>query len=257
MNRCFVIQPFSDPYDKRYRDVFCPAITAAGLEPYRVDGDLAADYLIEDIQRGIADSAMCFAEISTDNPNVWYELGFAHACKKSVVMVCHTGERKGKFPFDIQNRLVLGYTGDSTSDFERLKESITGRFKALGEKEGELGQMRLQPITQDMNGLQPHELATLYVLLVNSSPGIAYMGIIETDMEKAGFTQGAARLGLNVLAKMGLAELQRGTDMNSEEWHGYSITKAGIDWMQANQDKVQLRKLPRASRRQSDDEPPF
>ena len=38
MGRCFVIQPFDQgPFDKRYDDVFAPAICDAGLEPYRVD----------------------------------------------------------------------------------------------------------------------------------------------------------------------------------------------------------------------------
>ena len=36
MPRCFMIQPFDGgQYDKRYEDVFEPAIRAAGLEPYR------------------------------------------------------------------------------------------------------------------------------------------------------------------------------------------------------------------------------
>ncbi len=41
MPTCFVIQPFDKggPYDKRYRGVLVPAITDAGLEPYRVDED--------------------------------------------------------------------------------------------------------------------------------------------------------------------------------------------------------------------------
>ena len=39
MPRCFVIQPFDggQRYDKRYKDVFEPAIKNADLEPYRVD----------------------------------------------------------------------------------------------------------------------------------------------------------------------------------------------------------------------------
>ena len=37
MPRCFVIQPFDSggKFDKRYLDVFRPAILAAGLKPYR------------------------------------------------------------------------------------------------------------------------------------------------------------------------------------------------------------------------------
>ena len=39
--QCCVFQIFDDggAYDKRYDEVISPAITAAGLEPYRVDRD--------------------------------------------------------------------------------------------------------------------------------------------------------------------------------------------------------------------------
>ena len=36
MSRCFVIQPFDGgAFDKRFDDVFVPAIKDAGFEPYR------------------------------------------------------------------------------------------------------------------------------------------------------------------------------------------------------------------------------
>ncbi|MBU0719064.1 MAG: hypothetical protein KJ749_12505 [Planctomycetes bacterium] len=49
MGRCFVIQPFDDggEFDKRYEDVFLPAIRDAGLEPYRVDRDPSVRALSE------------------------------------------------------------------------------------------------------------------------------------------------------------------------------------------------------------------
>ena len=40
MNKCFVIQPFdNDKYDKRFVDIFKPAIEKSGLEAYRIDKD--------------------------------------------------------------------------------------------------------------------------------------------------------------------------------------------------------------------------
>ena len=77
MTRCFVIQPFdSGKFDKRYDDVYAPAIVDAGIEPYRVDKDPGVDVPIDAIEQGIRDSLVCLADITTDNPNVWYELGF-------------------------------------------------------------------------------------------------------------------------------------------------------------------------------------
>lgn len=101
MKQCFVIQPFSRDFDRRYTDTFEPAIKKAGLEPYRVDKDPYSSVPINDIEEKIRESNLCFADITTDNPNVWYELGYAFACGKNVVMIC-SSERTTKFPFDIQ-----------------------------------------------------------------------------------------------------------------------------------------------------------
>src|SRR5262245_21786666 len=107
MATCFVIQPFDGgPFDKRYDDVFVPAIQKAGLEPYRVDRDPAASIPIEEIEKNIRRADVCLADISLGNPNVWFELGYAIAAVKPVVLVCvHDATRK--YPFDIQHRAVI------------------------------------------------------------------------------------------------------------------------------------------------------
>ena len=71
MEKCFVIQPFdNDKFDKRFVDIFEPAISKADFQPYRIDKDLSVRVPIDEIEKGISESAICFAEITTDNPNV-------------------------------------------------------------------------------------------------------------------------------------------------------------------------------------------
>ena len=109
METCFVMQPFDgDVYDKRYEDVFSPAIIEAGLKPYRVDRDPGVSVPIDDIEAGIRNAQICFAEITTDNPNVWFELGYAIAAAKEVVLIC-SEDRKSRFPFDVQHRTIIKY----------------------------------------------------------------------------------------------------------------------------------------------------
>jgi nucleoside 2-deoxyribosyltransferase len=128
--RCFLIQPFDKgQFDKRCKDIFEPAIKKAGLEPYRVDQDISATVLIETIEREIKSATVCLADISTDNPNVWYELGFALALEKPVVIVCE--KQREKFPFDIQHRSIIQYATESSSDFEELKQKITDKILAF------------------------------------------------------------------------------------------------------------------------------
>lgn len=131
MARCFVIQPFdSDKFDTRYKDTFRPAIVAAGFEPYRVDEDFGVLVPINDIERGIKAATVCFAEVSTDNVNVWYELGYAIAWAKPVVMVCEKKARL-KLPFDIQHRTITYYDPETVSGFERVKTEITARLQGV------------------------------------------------------------------------------------------------------------------------------
>jgi hypothetical protein len=110
MATCFVIQPFdSGKFDKRFEDIYRPAIEAAGLEAYRVDKDPSVSVPIDAIEEGIRQAAVCLADITADNPNVWYELGYAFAAKRPVVMVCSEERTGKKYPFDIQHRSIIAY----------------------------------------------------------------------------------------------------------------------------------------------------
>lgn len=124
--RCFVIQPFDDggPYDKRYNETFKPAIKDAGLEPYRIDEDPGVDVPIDQIERNISSSIACLADISTDNPNVWFELGYAMAKDRVVILIC-SDEREGGYPFDVRHRKVIKYSTKSASGFTKLRQDIT------------------------------------------------------------------------------------------------------------------------------------
>lgn len=157
MPTCFVIQPFDKgKYDKRFEDVLTPAIEAAGLEAYRVDRDHRVEVPIEAIEQGIENAAVCLADITVDNPNVWYELGYAFARGRPVVMVC-AGERQ-KFPFDIQHRSIILYATESPRDFVDLRDSITERIKAQLDKGEVLRQIEETEQVAPVAGVSQPEL---------------------------------------------------------------------------------------------------
>jgi hypothetical protein len=132
MGRCFIIQPFDNgrKYDKRFADTYKPAIEECGLEVYRVDKDPNSQIPIDDIDLQIRNSEICLADITEDNPNVWFEFGVAIAYHKDVILICST-ERNGKFPFDVRHRTIIQYSNESSSDFDRLKQKIKEKINAL------------------------------------------------------------------------------------------------------------------------------
>ena len=129
MPKCFVIQPFDDENDRRYDEVYKPALEKAGVEPYRVDRDLSVTVVIDAIEAQIRESDICLADITTDNPNVWYELGFAFAVGCPVVMTCAEA-RVEKLPFDVRHRIVIKYATASPSDFVQLRAEVVRRVGA-------------------------------------------------------------------------------------------------------------------------------
>lgn len=168
MPTCFVIQPFDGArFDKRYVDTFKAAILAAGLDPYRVDQDPTVQIPIREIEEGIRRADVCFAEISTDNPNVWFELGYGFASGKSVVMVC--AHERDRFPFDVQHRNIIRYKSEAPSDFHGLSEKITERLKAAVERQREIEEIsEMSPIVATQGSSQ-HEVVALVTVAANTT----------------------------------------------------------------------------------------
>ena len=245
MPKCFVIQPFDGgKFDKRFKDTFDPAIKDAGLEPYRVDQDPLVEVLIEAIEKGIRDAAICLADITTDNPNVWYELGYAFASRKSVVMVCSDERGETRFPFDIQHRTVVKYQSESSSDFEQLQQKIKERIEGLLTKDERLRQLADNDSVAPREGLSQSELAVLAELAGESSLPESAMSVrsLKDAVERAGFTSLGCNLGLKRLIKKGFVESVNLYDEFGNDYSAMGLTQVAWDWIEANEDLFVLKR---------------
>jgi len=104
---CFVMMPFAPPLGDYYTKIYEPAIKKAGLNAVRADNDIfGTGKIVDQIWNGITSAKILIAELTTRNPNVYYELGLAHALKKPVVLVSSNEE---DVPFDLQHIRVIYY----------------------------------------------------------------------------------------------------------------------------------------------------
>ncbi len=231
---CFVIQPFNDvKFKKRFDDIYKPAIEAADLTAYRVDLDPYVRIPIEDIEFRIKNAEICFAEISVDNPNVWYELGYAFALGKDVVMICD--DNRKEFPFDIRHKNIIKYKSDSPSDFESLKEQITRRLKSYLETQIKTKSFIENPI-KETEGLQPYEL-TLIAFLIGeqfSDDETVSAYTLKEKMSKVGFNNTAFSIGLRLLKSKGYIDTQIESDYNGNEYSTCFLTEKGNDFILKN-----------------------
>lgn len=245
MPHCFVMQPFDGgAFDSRYEDVFAHAIKDADLEPYRVDRDPQVVIPIQDIEKGIKDSRICLADISLDNPNVWFELGYAIALNKEVVLVC-SDERTTRFPFDVQHRTIIKYKTGAPRDFVSLRDSITAKLKALLEKEESIHTAANPSILQPVEGLDQIEVVVMAAIGGNadSPDDFISIGIIKSDMEKAGFTNIATSIALRTLIKRGLVSHKAEESMYGDH-QTYGLTNDGWEWMINNKKHFVLKQAP-------------
>jgi Nucleoside 2-deoxyribosyltransferase len=240
MRTCFVIQPFDKgEFDKRYDDVFDPAIKKAGLEPYRVDRDPSASIPIEAIEKNIQDADVCLADISMENPNVWFEVGYAIASGKEVVLVCKEGST---FPFDVRHRLIITYTTHSMRDFQKLQADSVGRLDAIKNKNKLISAMSPVKPTHGLTAPETLALALIMEDRVTPNPGLMPHNIA-ADMEKGGFTRMATALALEGLREKSLVDLVTQQDYN-EPYNVYVMTPNGIKWCMENQSQFQLTVAP-------------
>jgi hypothetical protein len=104
---CFVMMPFAKPIGDHYEKIYDPAIQKAKLKPMRADNEIfGPGKIIDQVWSGINAARVLVAELTTRNPNVFYELGLAHALNKPVVLV---SSNEADVPFDLQHIRVIYY----------------------------------------------------------------------------------------------------------------------------------------------------
>ena len=251
---CFVVQPFDKGrFDKRFQDTFAPALLEAGLAAYRVDKDPSPDVLIDAIEEGIGEAAIVLADVTTDNPNVWYELGYAYAAGKPVILLCCENEREGTLPFDIRHRHVIHYKADSQSDFETLKGTITARAKAVLERASEVQMDEANPVA-GQDGLSPREVHLLGLAAGATAVPDAREAVwsLNRMADEGGLTSVGFGLALRGLVRRGLIAIEEVEDRDGE-YEGAYVTDEGWEWVDEHSDLFNLSKPKQVVRPHLDD----
>ncbi len=122
LDTCFVMMPFGPYFDSYYQKIYVPAIKDAGFEPVRADELFTTGSVVEQIWEQIEKSKLLLADLSGKNPNVFYELGLAHAARKPVVF---TSGQLEDVPFDLRHLRVIIYDVREPEWAPKLRASIT------------------------------------------------------------------------------------------------------------------------------------
>ena len=133
-SKCFVVMPFgikpfgdgsnrTYDFDKVYRVIIKRAIRQAGMKPIRADEGIGSKIIHTEMFKDLRDQPVVLADLSLNNPNVFYELGIRHVMANAgTVLMCQEGS---SLPFDVRLSRCVFYKYDGQSlDWEEAERVV-------------------------------------------------------------------------------------------------------------------------------------
>lgn len=126
-HQIFVIQPFNKSAEGIY-DLIRSAAASVNANVMRADSIvLSGADIVSSIESAIQSSSLLIADVTNANPNVMYEIGFARAQNKPLLLIANSSR---SIPFDLARVRVVIYDSSSPNEFiERLSRSIIEALK--------------------------------------------------------------------------------------------------------------------------------
>jgi hypothetical protein len=146
MPKCFVVMGFGKKtdyptgrvldLDKSYKYIIKPAAEAAGYECIRADEIQHAGNINVPMYQQLLNADVVIADVSTYNPNAFYELGVRHALKPYTTITI--AEDKLVFPFDVGQIAIRTYhhlgEGIDFGEVERMRDELKKAIKTVGKQ---------------------------------------------------------------------------------------------------------------------------
>ena len=117
-------------FKREFRDVFASYREVCGhfaFEAERTDESMSLERIIPRVEAGIRRSAFVLADVSEWSPNVFYEVGFARALGKDVIMTARKGTQ---LPFDLGDAPTIFWEDqtDLRESLEKYLATLVGKF---------------------------------------------------------------------------------------------------------------------------------
>lgn len=125
--KIFVIMQFTAPFNELYNDVIQPIGKESGFDVIRADERYKPGLIIADIERQIIEANAIIADITPNNPNVYWEVGYAFAVRKPTVLIA---EHETKPPFDVYPFRTLFYE-NTIAGKKKIEEGLRKHLEAI------------------------------------------------------------------------------------------------------------------------------
>ncbi|HEY1302230.1 MAG TPA: hypothetical protein VGF24_01690 [Vicinamibacterales bacterium] len=128
--RVFIVTQFSSPYNEVYSHVIKAVCQELKLTALRADELYGPEIIIKDVVDNITKSQIVIADISPTNPNVYFEVGYALALGKPIVLLAQRRSADSPLPFDVSAFRVLFYD-DTIGGKPKLEEGLRNHLREI------------------------------------------------------------------------------------------------------------------------------
>ncbi len=119
----FVLMPFNPDFDDIYKLGIKGACNSEKIYCERVDEQIYEGDMLNRIYNQIQHADYIIADMTAKNPNVFYEVGYAHALQKKVILITQNPD---DIPFDMQHYFHIVY---NKSNISGLKDELNRRIE--------------------------------------------------------------------------------------------------------------------------------
>ena len=137
--KCFIVMPFNEKRDYMYNNAIKKALNENGVyvfddRVYRLDESFRFGSIPKELQEKLYSADLIIADISEENLNVFYEIGYAYALNK-LVLLLRDSKTNVKVPFDIRSDRYIEYDipifnqKELDNAMEKLKDNIINFMK--------------------------------------------------------------------------------------------------------------------------------
>ncbi|UCH95967.1 MAG: toll/interleukin-1 receptor domain-containing protein [Candidatus Aminicenantes bacterium] len=125
---CFVLMPFSTNWSRKFfeRHIELPC-RELSLNAIRADDIYGVEGIMQDIWIHINKARIIIADLTGRNPNVFYEVGLAHAIGKDVILITQTMD---DVPFDLRSLRCIVYSLELDCP-EKFEEMLKNTINAV------------------------------------------------------------------------------------------------------------------------------
>lgn len=123
--KAFIVMQFSSPYNEVYSHIIKDVCEREEFQIETIRGDeiYSSGIIIKDVIDQITQCQVVIADISPDNPNVYFEVGYALALEKPIILLAQRRKSGEPLPFDLSAFRVLFYE-DTIGGKPKLEEGL-------------------------------------------------------------------------------------------------------------------------------------